>query len=460
MPSELFSALFKRRSNVDAAAETWESAPSESTADAAASHLEGIKLDAPSAQEWLRRLGEMPEEDPLMEALAETLKERGELPEHAPRESSAKDDAKLKDLADALAKVQAKFAEEREKLGGAREELAKREAEIKAREEGLEAERIRRRELEESQRNYPAPEWLHRESLVGTINIGVVGNAGVGKSLLINRLRKIRPHANGWAPVGVNETTMEPTMYTFKNMEKVRLWDLPGAGTEAFPSETYVRTMGLRHFDKVIIVTAGRFTSTEVTLRAELETHQVPFFMVRTKVDIDVYNNQQDNGLDMMATVRQITDDLRNERGVEKPFLVSLRDPEGFDWNALMNDLIPNLQKMLDPHAPSFEPGAQGWNEPWALPVAFSAALTGLQGRWMDGYGAMYLIQGIEAHVTLASGQNAIVGLGEAADGKIWWTDRWFVDRAAVDKARVSRELRWTPSNVRQDKPLNWWWSD
>ena len=45
------------------------------------------------------------------------------------------------------------------------------------------------------------------------MNLAVVGNSGVGKSLLINRLRRLRPQAEGWAAVGVNETTREPSMF-------------------------------------------------------------------------------------------------------------------------------------------------------------------------------------------------------------------------------------------------------
>ena len=39
-----------------------------------------------------------------------------------------------------------------------------------------------------------------------------------------------------------------------------RLWDLPGAGTRDWPSATYVRDAGLRHFDGVLLVTAGAFS--------------------------------------------------------------------------------------------------------------------------------------------------------------------------------------------------------
>jgi hypothetical protein len=42
-----------------------------------------------------------------------------------------------------------------------------------------------------------------------------------------------------------------------------RLWDLPGAGTKDWPSESYVRDAGLRHFDGVLLVVAGAFSDAE-----------------------------------------------------------------------------------------------------------------------------------------------------------------------------------------------------
>eukprot|EP00928_Gymnodinium_smaydae_P096122 TRINITY_DN8425_c0_g2_i1.p1 TRINITY_DN8425_c0_g2~~TRINITY_DN8425_c0_g2_i1.p1 ORF type:complete len:460 (+),score=94.74 TRINITY_DN8425_c0_g2_i1:184-1563(+) len=459
MPSELISKLFKRRCDVDADGETWESAPAESSADATA-HLNGLPLDAPAAAEWLRKLEDTPEEDTLAEALAEAVAERGELPEHAPGKPSAEDAEKVRILAETLAQMREQFAQEREKLGGEKEELSRREAELAAREKALEQERETLRKQEEAERDYPVPEWLKDKTLKGTINIGVVGNAGVGKSLLINKLRRIRPHADGWAQVGVNETTMEPTMYAFRNVADVRLWDLPGCGTEAFPSKSYIRTMGLRYFDKVVIVTAGRFTSTEVALRAELQEHKVPFCMVRTKVDIDVYNNLQDNGMQEQATLNQIVEDMRSTHAVERPYLVSLRDPQAYDMPALMGDLFPSQRNKLDPFAPSFCPSAPAWNEPWAMPLALSPTVAGLQGRWYDAYGAVYLVQGKEAHVTLREGQAAVVQLVEGQNESLWWTKRWYIDGKSVAKAAYTKELRWTPKNIRHDKPLIWWWSD
>eukprot|EP00428_Durinskia_dybowskii_P027582 CAMPEP_0170252788 /NCGR_PEP_ID=MMETSP0116_2-20130129/26231_1 /TAXON_ID=400756 /ORGANISM="Durinskia baltica, Strain CSIRO CS-38" /LENGTH=441 /DNA_ID=CAMNT_0010503765 /DNA_START=9 /DNA_END=1331 /DNA_ORIENTATION=- len=440
MSAELLSALFKRRSDVDKGAQTWESAPQKSSADA--SHLKGLEFssNAPSAQEWLQQLDITPEEDHLAEALADGLSERREsLPSHVPA-ISAKDAERLQMLTEAVAKMQREFAAEREGLAASREELERREAEVRSREQALQAEREEQRRRKEESVNYPQPAWL--ENLEGTINIGVVGNSGVGKSLLINKLRRVRPGGVGWAPVGVNETTREPTKYPFPGHPKVCLWDLPGAGTAAVPSDTYVQDMGLRYFDKVLILTAGRFTSMEVTLRAELERHSVPFFMVRTKVDIDVYNNHEDNQRDQETTLREIRQDLRSNHGVTDAYLISSRDVESYDMPRLMQDLFPGLKRQLDAAAPTFCPGAPAWNDAWAMPDALSPVLSALQGRWTDAFRAVYLVQGQQVHVTLANGQRAVVPLTQAP-GQIFWCSRWFISDDSITKARRSAELCW-----------------
>merc|ERR1712232_1482159 len=102
----------------------------------------------------------------------------------------------------------------------------------------------------------------------------------------------------------------------------------------------YIQNMGLRYFDSVLIVTAGRFTSTEVALRAELEQHRVPYFMVRTKVDIDVWNNNLDNGVNEAGTLRQIRDDLQ-KNGTDRPYLISSREVEKYDMQNLQCDAFP-----------------------------------------------------------------------------------------------------------------------
>mmetsp|Transcript_68210 Transcript_68210/g.142545 ORF Transcript_68210/g.142545 Transcript_68210/m.142545 type:complete len:459 (-) Transcript_68210:55-1431(-) len=458
MANEFFEKLFKRKSQVESGGQVWESAPAKSTADA--SNLQGLDFSAPTLQAWLKELEATPEDDKLAEALAEEFAERRQRkrpPSHVLAGNSEGDAKILSALTEELAALQKTLEEERNELGSQREELQKREAEIQERQKALEEERSAQQARAKARQDYPQPKWL--ENLEGTINIGVVGNSGVGKSLLINKIRRVRPQAHGWAPVGVKETTREPTMYQFLSQPNVRLWDLPGAGTEAIPSSTYIQDMGLRYFDKVLILTAHRFTSMEVELRKELEQHKVPYFLVRTKIDIDIWNNQQDNNCKAATTMKQIRRDLNVNHGVEKVFLISARDPDGYDMPALVQELFPGLKRGLDPEAPEFNPGEKsGWEDGWSMPVMYSPTLSAMQGRWRDAYGAYYNLSNNQVHVTLSNGQRALVQLTERGS-TVSWCDRWYVNEELAKSTRLKGELRWAPS-LPTDPELVWWWCD
>lgn len=227
---------------------------------------------------------------------------------------------------------QAESDRERER-GLERRENTLREAEERA---AQEAENQRRQE--EEARNYPVPAFLLNAGHEGFVNVGLVGNAGAGKSLLCNSLRNLRRGDQGWAQVGVNETTMVPTMYACPDEPRARLWDMPGAGTPNFPTESYIRTVGLRHLDAVLAVSSSRFTETDVMLQNELREHRVPFFAVRTKLDIDIANNEQDNGMSADATKAAIVDDLRR-RGIQDPYLIDTRRVADNDFPKLIWDL-------------------------------------------------------------------------------------------------------------------------
>lgn len=217
-------------------------------------------------------------------------------------------------------------------------EIQRREQELREREEAAAREVEEQRRREEEARNYPLQPYQEAANWQGSINVGLVGNSGVGKSLLNNKIRNVGRQDPSWSPVGVSETTLEPKMYPFPGEPRVRIWDLPGGGTEKFPRETYIRTVGLRYFDAVLVVSAGRFTETEMLLLQELRQYNVPFFAVRTKVDTDIENNEADNGITSMETKRAIADDLRT-RGVNNPYLVSARAPALHDFEKLRRDV-------------------------------------------------------------------------------------------------------------------------
>jgi hypothetical protein len=218
--------------------------------------------------------------------------------------------------------------------------------------------------------------------------------------------------------------------------------------------------MGLRYFDSVLIVSSGRFSETEIELRKELEQHNVPFSMVRTKVDLDVTNNMHDNRVSESDTLSSIRDEFFKQHGTQQFYIVSSRDPEKFDMPLLLRDAFPGLKKALDANAPIFQPGESGgWGDAWALPSTLSPLMSAIQGQWQDLVDAsMYIVDGNEVHVTLLDGMAAVVTLTEDSRG-IWWNNRWCIESSSMEKVKGSGELRWTPVELQGGmKPLIWRW--
>lgn len=245
--------------------------------------------------------------------------------------------------------------------------------EIRNREQELE--RIReklRREEEERQRrlterlNYPVPEWLTTyvadvENLRGEkefVNIGIVGGSGVGKSRFINSVRGFPTRASApspaiWAEVGETETTIIPRPFKFTSAAitgdrpTVNLFDLPGVGTPRFPAEDYFKTVGLRHFDAVFIMSANRFTENDLMLRDELVRVNLPHYFIRNQVDRTVEENEDVNGISETATLQQIRMDLRGQ-GVMNPYLVSSKFVQRYDMPHLIQQLNDVLVRLAE----------------------------------------------------------------------------------------------------------------
>lgn len=61
------------------------------------------------------------------------------------------------------------------------------------------------------------------------------------------------------APTGETESTSKPKGYRHPDLRTMIVWDMPGAGTESHPSETYFNDKFLYAFDTLIIVIADRY---------------------------------------------------------------------------------------------------------------------------------------------------------------------------------------------------------
>ncbi|CAJ1401552.1 unnamed protein product [Effrenium voratum] len=216
------------------------------------------------------------------------------------------------------------------------QELERKEEERKAFEEDL-------RRREEEAQNYPAPAFLIASNYLEYINIAITGGSGTGKSHLHNTLRRVKRQDASWAPVGVIETTKAPTMYNFPGLP-ARFWDLPGAGTPTFPLESYTKTVGLRHFDVVLVVCAERFTEIDVRIMKELDGHGVPYFPIRQKVGEALRNNLHVNGIDEDQTKQEIVDYL-TKQGIQQAYLVDSFEPDKHDLPKLRREVSATIAK-------------------------------------------------------------------------------------------------------------------
>eukprot|EP00434_Breviolum_minutum_P015043 symbB.v1.2.013266.t1/scaffold879.1/size325971/13 len=130
-PDSASATLGARRSQVERCGETWESQPKESAADAKS--LPGLKFgSAPGVAEWLRQKArEMPEEDLARDELTEALLKVLAQPSPGSRFGS-EELQQLQEVSGRLAELQRELAEQRDSIGAQKQELAQREAELKA----------------------------------------------------------------------------------------------------------------------------------------------------------------------------------------------------------------------------------------------------------------------------------------------------------------------------------------
>eukprot|EP00435_Cladocopium_sp_Y103_P057962 s1251_g20.t1 len=177
---------------------------------------------------------------------------------------------------EALRRAEQLHAEERDafmKRLEAEQEERKRESE-RAREEleqqAREAEQHLAEELQR-ERDNDATADAARDRFV---NVAMLGDSGTGKSSLIKVILKhfeVELPPDQMPKVSMEgDGTLLPTRFPLEKLGQVSLWDLPGQGTSKIPSRTYLRNMGLKHFDAVCIVTDGRWSEGDDNLLAAI----------------------------------------------------------------------------------------------------------------------------------------------------------------------------------------------
>lgn len=163
----------------------------------------------------------------------------------------------------------------------------------------------------EDANSFPEPAFLktnHR------IKYAFCGQVNAGKSYLINILRNLKPNEEGAAPVGSGDVTGEPIPYNLRVNDDLELtfWDLPGCGTVVNTTESYIVKYGLRWYTGVFFVTENVINELGKELLRMLHVYDVPFYIVRTKIDIDLDNYIDDHGIDdPEACIQGIRNELK-----------------------------------------------------------------------------------------------------------------------------------------------------
>ena len=138
---------------------------------------------------------------------------------------------------------------------------------------------------------------------------------------------------------------MKPTPYKFPDNDNILIWDLPGGGTKKFPQETYIRTMGLRYFDCVLLVSAERFLEVEANIMKNLTHFKVPHYPIRNKVDMAILGNKR-RKISAEDTITEIRRDMEQRLNGRRVYLISAYDldTEDLDGRILYDDIMERIR--------------------------------------------------------------------------------------------------------------------
>ncbi|XP_060113563.1 interferon-inducible GTPase 5-like [Heteronotia binoei] len=180
------------------------------------------------------------------------------------------------------------------------------------------------------------------------LDVAVIGEAGCGKSSLVNALRGVAAGESGAAPTGVTGTTKKATVYPLPSVPYLYLWDLPGVGV----TEEDVSHLDLSRYDFFLLVASERYKHAHSCLARAIATAGKEAFFVRSKIDVDTETRPGSPPVpkeELQEQVRKSCKEALKKDGIVSPqvFLVSSLTPEGYD--------LPLLQEALRRDAPDLK---------------------------------------------------------------------------------------------------------
>ena len=133
----------------------------------------------------------------------------------------------------------------------------------------------------------------------------------------------------------------------------MKFWDLPGVDTERFPRQKYLSAIDVDWYDFFLLITADRFTENDTWLGNEFRKRDKKYFFVRTKIGVDISNNEQShprshNERAVVEDIRESTRQRLRENGCEDVpvFLIDSYRPTKFDFYKLERQLIEEFPKL------------------------------------------------------------------------------------------------------------------
>nr|XP_020670098.1 interferon-inducible GTPase 5-like [Pogona vitticeps] len=180
------------------------------------------------------------------------------------------------------------------------------------------------------------------------LNVAVIGEAGSGRSSLINALRGLGSKEEDAAPTGLTQTTKEAMAYQLSTVPCLYLWDLPGVGV----TEEDVSRMDLSRYDFFLLVASERYKHVHSCLARAIYSTGKQMFFVRNKIDVDVEarpGSQSFTKDERQERVRKSCMEALKKDGVDAPqvFLVSCHMRDTYD--------LASLQEALKNSAPELK---------------------------------------------------------------------------------------------------------
>ena len=153
---------------------------------------------------------------------------------------------------------------------------------------------------------------------------------------------------------GVPSPTSKPECYDHPGNPNIKLWDLPGLGTAAYPdTKTYFEKLKLGdQYHAFLLFTRERLTFDSQCLAIRLESTEKPFLFIRSCIDVDVDSEKKtkpktfDEDKIIEDIRKSISDGLKHHLDSisgEQIFLISNVILEKWDFHRLNDQILYEL---------------------------------------------------------------------------------------------------------------------